>query len=110
DFTVMSQADANGLRPIRFGLCAVRGVGSKAVEAILATRDTDGPFRSLPEFCKRVLAARVDNGNGSSEVPPFEKGGSRGISAIRNGAADAKAEGPAQVNKKVIESLIKCGA
>src|SRR5580765_4404999 len=29
DFTVLTHADGNGLRPIRFGLCAVRGVGSK---------------------------------------------------------------------------------
>jgi DNA polymerase-3 subunit alpha len=75
DFTVLAQPDENGTRPIRFGLCAVRGVGAKAVEAILAARDTEGPFTSLPNFCKRVLG---------SETPA--------------------------VNKKVIESLIKCGA
>jgi DNA polymerase-3 subunit alpha len=54
DFTVLAHADGNGLRPIRFGLCAVRGVGSKAVDNILATRDKDGSFTSLATFCKRV--------------------------------------------------------
>lgn len=39
---------------IRFGLCAVRGVGEKAVEAIIAEREKNGPFRSLYDFCERV--------------------------------------------------------
>ncbi|HSP96304.1 MAG TPA: DNA polymerase III subunit alpha [Candidatus Dormibacteraeota bacterium] len=89
DFTVRAQPDDNGLRPIRFGLCAVRGVGSKAVDAILAARDADGPFTSLANFCKRVLASRGGEANGE---------GGEVVSA------------PAAVNKKVIESLIKCGA
>jgi DNA polymerase-3 subunit alpha len=70
DFTVVAAADG-AARPIRFGLCAVRGVGAKAVEAIIAAR-ADGAFASLADFCKRAL-------------------------------------GP-QVNKRVAESLIKCGA
>ena len=43
---------ANG--HIRFGLSAVKGVGEKAVRAILEARDEDGPFRSLWDFCRRV--------------------------------------------------------
>ncbi len=44
---------------IRFGLAAVKGVGEKAVEAILAARgDSAGgagkPFTSLHDFCERV--------------------------------------------------------
>ena len=70
DFTV-GQLQADGRRAIRFGLGAVRGVGSKAIEAILAAR-ADGPFTSLADVCRRV---------------PNQ-----------------------QVNKRVIESLIKCGA
>ncbi len=64
DFTVSGEG-------IRFGLGAVKGVGSKAVEAILAAR-SERPFESLHDFCLRV-------------------------------------RGP-QVNRRVIESLIKCGA
>lgn len=56
---------------IRFGLGAVKGVGSKAIEAILAAR-AQGPFSSLHDFCLRVRGQ--------------------------------------QVNRRVLESLIKCGA
>jgi DNA polymerase III subunit alpha len=72
DFTVLPPAEGRKLRPIRFGLGAVRGVGAKAVEAIIAAREKGGSFRSLVDFCKRTQGQ--------------------------------------QVNKKVIEGLIKCGA
>jgi DNA polymerase-3 subunit alpha len=72
DFTVLAAHDRGAHRPIRFGLGAVRGVGSKAVEAILAARESGGPFHSLADFCRRTQGQ--------------------------------------QVNKKVVESLIKCGA
>jgi DNA polymerase-3 subunit alpha len=48
DFTVVAD-DA-----IRFGLEAVKGVGGKAVEAILASRREAGGFRSLHQFCDMV--------------------------------------------------------
>jgi DNA polymerase-3 subunit alpha len=70
DFTV-GRPGTDGKRPIRFGLGAVRGVGSKAIEGIIAARE-QGAFTSLADFCKRVQTQ--------------------------------------QVNKRVIESLIKCGA
>ncbi|MBD3307109.1 DNA polymerase III subunit alpha [candidate division KSB3 bacterium] len=57
---------------IRFGLAAVKNVGGGAVEAIIATRETDGKYTTLQDFCERVDLAKV--------------------------------------NKRVIESLIKCGA
>ena len=47
DFTVLEPRGGK-LRPIRFGLGAVRGVGGRAIESILAVRDEDGPFESLP--------------------------------------------------------------
>src|SRR5436309_2633637 len=56
---------------IRFGLGAVKGVGSKAIEAVLAARE-DGPFTSPAGSCLRVRGQLV--------------------------------------NRRVIESLIKCGA
>jgi len=64
DFTV---ADGG----IRFGLAAVKGVGEKAVEIVLAAREA-GPFTSLADFASRVTTG--------------------------------------QVNKRVVESLIKAGA
>ena len=57
---------------IRYGLSAVKGIGDKAVEAIIEARDEDGAFEDLEDFSERV---------------------------------DLKA-----VNKRVIESLVKCGA
>jgi DNA polymerase-3 subunit alpha len=57
---------------IRFGLAAVKNVGEKAVEVILQSRERDGPFESLFDFCRRV-----------------------DLSAV---------------NRRVVESLIKCGA
>jgi DNA polymerase-3 subunit alpha len=70
DFTVI--ADVGGeRRAIRFGLGAVKGVGAKAVDSIIAARSS-GRFESLADFCKRVQNQLV--------------------------------------NKRVMESLIKCGA
>ncbi|HSI32344.1 MAG TPA: DNA polymerase III subunit alpha, partial [Tepidisphaeraceae bacterium] len=39
---------------IRFGMMAVRGVGEKAVEAIIAERSARGEFGHLYDFCERV--------------------------------------------------------
>ena len=39
---------------IRFGLMAVRGVGEKAVEAIIAERTRHGPYKNIFDFCERV--------------------------------------------------------
>src|SRR5438128_3669987 len=64
DFTAVGET-------IRFGLGAVKGVGAKAIEAIIAAR-ADGGFTTIHDFCLRVRGQLV--------------------------------------NKRVIESLIKCGA
>ncbi|MGD0138799.1 MAG: DNA polymerase III subunit alpha [Tepidisphaeraceae bacterium] len=47
---------------IRFGLMAVRGVGEKAVEAIIAERKKSCPFTSLYDFCERVDQRQVTRG------------------------------------------------
>ena len=56
----------------RFGLLAVKNVGSLAIESIVKNRISEGKFKSLFDFCERVDLRLV--------------------------------------NRKVIESLIKCGA
>ena len=56
---------------IRFGLAAVKNVGTGAINSILEAR-SEGPFDSLEDFCQRV---------------------------------DLR-----QVNRRVLESLIRCGA
>ncbi|MGI6240350.1 MAG: DNA polymerase III subunit alpha [Candidatus Omnitrophica bacterium ADurb.Bin292] len=57
---------------IRFGLAAIKNVGTTAIESIITSREKDGPFKNFFEFVQRV-DLRV-------------------------------------CNRKVLESLIKCGA
>ena len=55
DFTVIYQQQHrtdSGL--IRFGLAAVKGVGEKAIEQIIISREKVGQFRSLFHFCENV--------------------------------------------------------
>ncbi|MEW6459048.1 MAG: DNA polymerase III subunit alpha [Bacillota bacterium] len=47
DFTVVGDK-------IRFGLAGVRNVGEAAVNAVIETRERNGPFRNLPDFCSRL--------------------------------------------------------
>ncbi len=41
---------------IRFGLGAIKNVGSATVQAILAARQRGGPFRNFADFCRRVAS------------------------------------------------------
>ncbi len=43
-----------GDKQVRFGLGAIRNVGRGAIDSILATRDAEGHFTSLFDFCERV--------------------------------------------------------
>ncbi|MBM4128654.1 MAG: DNA polymerase III subunit alpha, partial [Nitrospira sp.] len=45
---------------IRFGLEAVKGVGASAIESILESRDTGGPFTSLTNFLQRVDSRKAN--------------------------------------------------
>jgi DNA polymerase III subunit alpha len=45
---------------ILFGLGAIKGVGSSAIEVVLAARDEGAPFKSLYDFCERVDLKRVN--------------------------------------------------
>ena len=45
---------------IRFGLDAVKNVGHAVVETIIASRESDGPFESIWDFCERVDARAVN--------------------------------------------------
>jgi DNA polymerase-3 subunit alpha len=44
---------------IRFGLLAIKNVGPKPIEEILAARQQDGPFVSLADLCARVDSRAV---------------------------------------------------
>ncbi|MBI5474649.1 MAG: DNA polymerase III subunit alpha [Ignavibacteriae bacterium] len=39
---------------IRFGLCAIKGVGELAIESVIKARDEEGKFENLFDFCRRV--------------------------------------------------------
>lgn len=67
-----SARPVDGLAAIRFGLAAIKNVGSAAMELAIAEREKAGRFESLEDFCARL---------------------------------DSRA-----VNKKLVESLVKCGA
>jgi DNA polymerase-3 subunit alpha len=47
---------------IHFGLGAIKGVGFKAVDAIVKARTEGGPFRSLDDFFERVSTKEVGQG------------------------------------------------
>ncbi|HCN18557.1 MULTISPECIES: DNA polymerase III subunit alpha [Psychrobacter] len=45
---------------IIYGLGAIKGVGEGAVESIVEARRTDGPFKDLYDFCRRVDIKKVN--------------------------------------------------
>jgi DNA polymerase-3 subunit alpha len=45
---------------IRYGLGAIKGVGRTVCEAIMAARDTGGPFRDLADFCARLDSTKLN--------------------------------------------------
>ena len=45
---------------IRFGLAAIKNVGSAAVNLIIREREESGPFPTLFDFCSRVDTAKVN--------------------------------------------------
>ena len=49
-----------GPASIRFGLGAIKGVGESAVQAIVDERAAHGPYRSLPDLCRRIDLQRVN--------------------------------------------------
>src|SRR5580692_7360033 len=57
DFTPVENGAESG---IRFGLGAIKNVGSNAVDSIVKARTEGGPFGSLYEFCERVDLGAVN--------------------------------------------------
>ncbi len=55
DFTPLYRGKGGNKKGVvRFGLAAVKGVGEKAVEQIIAAHQKAGPFKSLFHFCENV--------------------------------------------------------
>ena len=53
----------NAKGDIRFGLGAVKGVGEGAVQAILAEREKNGPFKTIFDFVQRVNLSACNRKN-----------------------------------------------
>jgi DNA polymerase-3 subunit alpha len=45
-------------RAIRFGLAAVKNVGSEAIGAVAMAREAGGPFTSVVDFCQRIAEVK----------------------------------------------------
>jgi DNA polymerase III subunit alpha len=49
-----------GPASIRYGMGAIKGVGASAVEAIIEEREKNGPFKTLPDLCRRIDLQRMN--------------------------------------------------
>jgi DNA polymerase-3 subunit alpha len=49
-----------GPTSIRFGLGAIKGVGEAAVQGLVDERSANGPYRSLPDLCRRIDLQRMN--------------------------------------------------
>ncbi|MDB5797317.1 MAG: polymerase subunit alpha [Paucimonas sp.] len=58
-FTPVGEA-GKPAKMIRYGLGAVKGTGQNAIEAIVAAREADGPFKDLFDFVKRVDKRQIN--------------------------------------------------
>jgi DNA polymerase-3 subunit alpha len=45
---------------IRYGLCAIKGSGAQAIDAVIEERKSAGPFTSLFDFCARVDRTKIN--------------------------------------------------
>lgn len=58
DFSI--ENNSKGVRSIRFGLGAIKGVGDGIVDAIIKSREAEGEFIHLYEFCERIRPAGMN--------------------------------------------------
>ena len=59
-FTIEKNEKSLDDRAIRFGLSAIKNLGSAAISSILKARDLDGEFKSLSDFARRVDLQKVN--------------------------------------------------
>jgi DNA polymerase-3 subunit alpha len=62
DFTIVRKDGREDRGFLRFGLAAIKGVGHRAVQAIVAAREEGGPFADIFDFCERVDLSAVNRG------------------------------------------------
>ncbi len=58
EFTI--EAGPDGAAAIRFGMGAVKGVGSSAIEDVIESRDKTGPFESIEHMCREANMGGVN--------------------------------------------------
>jgi DNA polymerase-3 subunit alpha len=80
---------------IRFGLGAVKNLGQGAVEAIGKSREADGKFKSIYEFCERVDLSAVNR---------------RMIESLIRGGAMDELEGTRSQKFAAVEGAMEAGA
>ncbi len=104
---------------IFYGLGAVKGVGEGAIEGIINSREEDGPFKDLFDFCQRIdlkkanrrtlealiRAGALDNlglNSGSSSGPTVSSGEKRDARS----APEGHAPGKARVNRATLMATL----
>ena len=50
----------HGQRAIRYGLAAIKNIGEAAMEAAIAEREKNGPFKSVDDYCSRLDSKAVN--------------------------------------------------
>jgi DNA polymerase-3 subunit alpha len=60
DFVIEKDQQSLENKAIRFGLSAIKNVGSVAIKTIIKERKNNGPFQSLTDFCLRVDTQKVN--------------------------------------------------
>lgn len=51
---------ADGTPGIRFGLGAIKSCGDKAIDSIISTRRSSGPYKDIFDFCQRIDTEQVN--------------------------------------------------
>jgi DNA polymerase III subunit alpha len=92
---------------IRFGLDAVKGVGFAAVEAIKRSREEDGPYTSLWDFCERVDGRAV---NKKAIEALIKCGGFSSTGASRKGMLSVLEQAQAAGQKAQQDAIIGQGS
>ncbi|MBR2942966.1 MAG: DNA polymerase III subunit alpha, partial [Clostridia bacterium] len=52
--------DKDGKPGIRFGLGAIKSCGDKAIDSIISTRRSGGPYKDIFDFCQRIDTEQVN--------------------------------------------------
>lgn len=55
-------------KKIRFGLAAIKGMGTALAEEVIEERDKNGPFKSICDFAKRVNATKFNKKSWESSI------------------------------------------